>query len=353
MIDEIVQVDVRDGTSIGVRIYRPDGAGPYPALLAASPYRYDNNACPPARSFFGARPGRSSSTSSRATPTSTWTCAAADVRRRVRVPRARTSRRTSTTSSSGSGGSRGRTARSAASASRISACCNGGWASSSRRRSPAAAHDGLNDPYRAAFYHGGIPAISSRLLVVPEPHHQPLSGERPAARAGNRPDALIAAHPTYDDFWRERCAWELLDDQGAALFGRRLGQDRSAHARQHRRLPARAGPKKLQMRAGRTPGRRTRSSTASSCTRRCCCRSTTITSRASRRSTRAAEGRVLRARRQPDAHRRDLAAAWRAIYALVPQRAVRQRHSLNDGGLSQPRRGARFNHLQLIPIPAG
>ena len=34
MIDDIVQITVRDGTSIGARIYRPDGAGPYPALLA-------------------------------------------------------------------------------------------------------------------------------------------------------------------------------------------------------------------------------------------------------------------------------------------------------------------------------
>jgi predicted acyl esterase len=37
MIDEIVQIDARDGISIGVRIYRPDGAGPYPALFVAAP----------------------------------------------------------------------------------------------------------------------------------------------------------------------------------------------------------------------------------------------------------------------------------------------------------------------------
>jgi putative CocE/NonD family hydrolase len=51
MIDEIVQVDVRDGTSIGVRIYRPDGAGPYPALLGAAPYRFDNNRLPASAQF--------------------------------------------------------------------------------------------------------------------------------------------------------------------------------------------------------------------------------------------------------------------------------------------------------------
>jgi uncharacterized protein len=41
-----VRVPVRDGAKIGVRIYRPEGSGPFPALFAASPYRYDNNALP-------------------------------------------------------------------------------------------------------------------------------------------------------------------------------------------------------------------------------------------------------------------------------------------------------------------
>src|SRR5262245_40437063 len=44
--DKDVRVTVRDGASIALRIYRPDGAGPFPALLAASPYRYDNNELP-------------------------------------------------------------------------------------------------------------------------------------------------------------------------------------------------------------------------------------------------------------------------------------------------------------------
>src|SRR5450631_798001 len=51
MIDDIVQIDARDGTSIGVRIYRPDGAGPFPALFAASPYRFDNNSLPASPQF--------------------------------------------------------------------------------------------------------------------------------------------------------------------------------------------------------------------------------------------------------------------------------------------------------------
>jgi putative CocE/NonD family hydrolase len=51
MIDEIVQVTVRDGTSIGVRVYRPDGDGKSPALFGAAPYRFDNNSLPATAQF--------------------------------------------------------------------------------------------------------------------------------------------------------------------------------------------------------------------------------------------------------------------------------------------------------------
>ncbi len=48
MIEEKdVLVPVRDGARIAVRIYRPDGPGPFPTLFGASPYRYDNNEVPP------------------------------------------------------------------------------------------------------------------------------------------------------------------------------------------------------------------------------------------------------------------------------------------------------------------
>ena len=44
-------ITVRDGTRIGVAIYAPEGSGRFPALLAASPYRYDNNALPAGPQF--------------------------------------------------------------------------------------------------------------------------------------------------------------------------------------------------------------------------------------------------------------------------------------------------------------
>ena len=46
-----VRITVRDGVKIGVRIYRPDGGGPFPTLFAVSPYRYDNNELPASPQF--------------------------------------------------------------------------------------------------------------------------------------------------------------------------------------------------------------------------------------------------------------------------------------------------------------
>lgn len=47
MIEEKdVLVSVRDRAKMALRIYRPDGPGPFPALFASSAYRYDNNNLP-------------------------------------------------------------------------------------------------------------------------------------------------------------------------------------------------------------------------------------------------------------------------------------------------------------------
>src|SRR5437899_9367773 len=110
-----VTITVRDGTEIGAAIYAPEGAGRYPALLAASPYRYDNNVLPAGPQFLWRETGpidfyvkhgyayvhmdvRGSGKSAASSSSS-----------------GRTSSTIFTTPSSGSPGSRGRTARSAAS----------------------------------------------------------------------------------------------------------------------------------------------------------------------------------------------------------------------------------------------
>jgi len=52
MIDEKdVMIPTREGIRMAARIYRPEGSGPFPALYAASPYRYDNNDLAPSPMF--------------------------------------------------------------------------------------------------------------------------------------------------------------------------------------------------------------------------------------------------------------------------------------------------------------
>ena len=46
-----VKIRVHDGVEIAVALYMPKGNGPFPVLLAASPYRYDNNTLPATPQF--------------------------------------------------------------------------------------------------------------------------------------------------------------------------------------------------------------------------------------------------------------------------------------------------------------
>ena len=48
---KVETVTVRDGVSIAVALYLPESGGPFPALLAASPYRFDNNVLAPSSQF--------------------------------------------------------------------------------------------------------------------------------------------------------------------------------------------------------------------------------------------------------------------------------------------------------------
>jgi hypothetical protein len=51
MIDEVVSIKARDGTAIGLRIYRPGGEARVPSLFGASPYRFDISLEPQAYLF--------------------------------------------------------------------------------------------------------------------------------------------------------------------------------------------------------------------------------------------------------------------------------------------------------------
>lgn len=53
MRDELgVTIRMSDGVNVSVRIYKPEGDGPFPTLFAASPYRFDNDDVPPTMVFF-------------------------------------------------------------------------------------------------------------------------------------------------------------------------------------------------------------------------------------------------------------------------------------------------------------
>ncbi|VCU68833.1 Cocaine esterase [Pigmentiphaga humi] len=47
----IVRIPARDGALLTAAVYLPPGAGRFPALFAASPYRFDNNRLPPTNMF--------------------------------------------------------------------------------------------------------------------------------------------------------------------------------------------------------------------------------------------------------------------------------------------------------------
>src|SRR3954452_25528289 len=45
-VEKGVTVTMRDGVKLSLCVYRPDGAGPFPTLFAASPYQYEMDEVP-------------------------------------------------------------------------------------------------------------------------------------------------------------------------------------------------------------------------------------------------------------------------------------------------------------------
>ena len=250
MIDEIVQVTVRDGTSIGVRVYRPDGDGKCPALFGAAPYRFDNNSLPATAQFLW-----------RETGPIEWYVEQgyAYVHMDVR----------------GSGRSGGDfeflgkreqedlydviewTGAQAWCTGKVggigqSYFCMVQWFMAALAPPSLAcigAHDGLADAYRAGTYHGGIPCdffpgywwYQNRFI-----NRFPASG--PPREQETDLSQLLAAHPTYDEFWRERSAWEMLDRIKIPVYSSGVWAKMQLHTRGNIDAYARVkGPKKLRM----------------------------------------------------------------------------------------------------------
>ena len=215
-VEEPVFITMRDGTPIGCRIYRPDTAGRFPVLFAASPYQYETDDLPHSTMFLWREVG----------PVEWYVRdqGYAYVHMDVR-------------GSGQSGGVYNFLDREEQQD--YYECiewvgrqdwCNGkvggigqsyyAWSQwfmgivNPPSLKCIAPYDGAVDPYRGTAYHGGIycdfMAWWYQLVRVNNLHRAAngLSGQyMPLDLAGE-----MARHQTYDDWWRERCPWERLDE---------------------------------------------------------------------------------------------------------------------------------------------
>jgi predicted acyl esterase len=250
MLEEDVQVCARDGVPIGVRVYRPEGSGPYPALFAASPYRFDNNILPASPQFLWRETGPIDFYAENG-----YAFVHMDVRGSGR--------------SGGSFDFLGRNDQNdlydVIQWVGRQPWCNGKvggigqsyycmlqWFMAAMAPPSLAclgAHDGLSDLYRAGCYHGGIPCdffpgywwYQNRFI-----NRYPASG--PSRDQDTDLTAMIAAHPLNDEFWRERSAWDVLDRIKVPLYSSGVWAKMQLHTRGNIDGYLRAqGPKKLRM----------------------------------------------------------------------------------------------------------
>jgi putative CocE/NonD family hydrolase len=222
MIEEKdVRIRVRDGVHIGARIYRPEGAGPYPTLFAISPYRYDNNEAPAVPLYLWRETGPIEWYVEQG-----YAYVHADVR--------------------GTGISEGEfrfldlseqhdlydviewIAQQPWSNGKVggigqSYYCMSQWFMGIENPPHLAclgAYDGLNDPYRFMGYPGGIEGnflsywFNSSVRV---PNLFPANGDHPR-HLEHDVFLDVQRHPLYDDFWKERAAAERLDRITVPVF---------------------------------------------------------------------------------------------------------------------------------------
>jgi predicted acyl esterase len=215
------RIRVHDGVEIAVALYMPDGEGPFPTVLGASPYRYDNNILPASPQFLWRETGPIAFYLQHG-----YVYAHMDVR--------------------GCGKSGGEfrfldrneqkdlydviewigrqpwSNRKVGGMGQSYFCMLQWWMAIEKPPALAciAAFDGLADPYRASVYQGGILGDffgsywwnQNRII-----NRFPANGERPCEQTCDL-NLLVHQHPTYDDFWRERCAAERLGEIEVPLY---------------------------------------------------------------------------------------------------------------------------------------
>jgi putative CocE/NonD family hydrolase len=247
---QVARVTVHDGVEIAVALYMPEGDGPFPAVLAASPYRFDNNALPAGPQFLWRETGPIGLYLTRG-----YVYAFMDVRGsgrsggEFRFLDSNEQRDLYDVIewlghqpwSNGKVGGLGQSYF----------CMSQWWMAIVKPPSLAciAAFDGLNDPYRAGAYHGGILCDfwnywwnQNRII-----NRHPANGQHPREQEYDLA-LLVQQHPTYDDFWRERCAAERLEEIEVPLYSIGIWGKVELHTRGNIEGYRRAsGPKKLRM----------------------------------------------------------------------------------------------------------
>ena len=249
LVPEIYEFPARDGTRLAVAVYKP-ATGRCPALLAAAPYRFDNNILPASPQFLWRETGPIDfyveqgyayvHLDLRGCGRSGGTFGFLDNREQEDLYDA-IEWIARQDWSSGKVGSIGQ-----------SYFCMVQWFLGALKPPALAcigAHDGLADVYRAGCYHGGISCDffpgywwhQNRFI-----NRYPATG--PAREQETDLTRMIAAHPLNDEFWRERSAWDKLDQIDIPLFSSGVWSKMFLHTRGNIDGFARArGPKKLRM----------------------------------------------------------------------------------------------------------
>jgi predicted acyl esterase len=246
-----VKIRVHDGVEIAVVLYMPEGDGPFPVVLAPSPYRYDNNALPATPQFLWRETGPIGLYTARG-----YVYANMDIRGcgksggEFRLLDRNEQKDLydviewlgHQTWSSGKVGGIGQSYF----------CMSQWWMAIQKPPSLAciAAFDGLNDPYRATVYQGGMLGDffgsywwnQNRIINL-----HPANGEHPREQTTDL-NLLLQRHPTYDDFWRERSAAERLHEIEVPLYSVGVWGKVDLHTRGNIDGFRRAsGPKKLKL----------------------------------------------------------------------------------------------------------
>lgn len=247
---EICTLAARDGVQLAAAVYRPDGDGPFPTLFAASPYRFDNNVLPASPQFLWRETGPIDlyvdegyayvHLDLRGCGRSGGDFGLLDVTDQDDLYDA-VEWAAAQPWSTGRVGTIGQ-----------SYFCMTQWFLAAARPPSLAcvgAHDGCADLYRAAAYHGGIPCdffpgfwwYQNRFI-------NRFPAEGPAREQTTDLTAALAAHPLLDGFWRDRSAWEELEQIEVPLFSSGVWGKHQLHTRGNIDGYQRArGPKKLRM----------------------------------------------------------------------------------------------------------